>query len=121
EVGLIFIPETQTVDFTLQGKMATYTAAMRGAYQGFFENNIQADFVHIDDIDDYTLLYLPYPIHMKPAASAKLRAWVEAGGTLICEGLPAYFGEHGTVDTVQPGQGLDAVFGALEADVVFAP
>jgi beta-galactosidase len=121
EVGLVFIPETQTLDYLLQGKMTTYTAAMRGAYQGFFENNIQADFVHIDDINAYELLYLPYPIHMKPQASARLRAWVEAGGTLICEGLPAYFGPRGRVDTVQPGQGLDAVFGAREADVQFAP
>ncbi len=121
EVGIVYIPETQVLDYTLQGKVEKYTAAMRGAYQGFFENNIQADFVHIDDIEQYELLYLPYPIHMKGPAAAQLRDWVEAGGTLICEGLPGYFGERGTVDTTQPGQGLNEVFGAREADVQFAP
>lgn len=121
EVGLLYVPETQVVDYLLQGEMTSYTAAMRGAYQGFFDNNIQVDFVHIDDIADYRLLYLPYPIHLKPDTAARIADWVEAGGMLLSEGLPGYFGTRGRVDTVQPGQGLAAVFGARELDVQFAP
>jgi beta-galactosidase len=101
--------------------MRTYTEAMRGAYLGFFENNIQADFVHIDDIDAYELVYLPYPIHLRPESADRIKAFVAKGGRLICEGLPGYFGAHGSVDTVQPGQGLAEVFGALQSEVLFAP
>jgi len=43
------------------------------------------------------------------------------GGTLICEGLPAYFGDHGHVGTVQPNTGLDEMFGAREKYVEFNP
>jgi beta-galactosidase len=121
EIGLVFVPETQVLDFALQGKMETYKTAMRGAYQGFFENNIQADFVHIDDIDAYAALYLPYPIMLKERSAQKLATWVRNGGRLVCEGLPAYFGERGKVGTVQPNYGLDALFGARQTDVQFAP
>ncbi|HEY4200697.1 MAG TPA: alpha-amylase family protein [Devosiaceae bacterium] len=121
EVGLIYAPETQIEEFALVGSMQRYTQAMRGAYQGFFENNIQADFVHIDDIDQYDFLYLPYPIMLKRPSADKLAAWVRNGGKLVSEGLPAYFGEHSHVGPTQPNFGLDALFGAKERDVVFAP
>jgi beta-galactosidase len=121
DIGIVFIPETQVLDYALQGKVDTYTAAMRGAYQGFFAHNIQADFVHIDHIGEYAAVYLPYPIMMTEASARKLVAFVHAGGRLISEGLPAYFGERGHVGQVQPNYGLDALFGARQADVVFAP
>jgi beta-galactosidase len=46
---------------------------------------------------------------------------VEQGGTLISEGLPAYFGDQGRAGTVQPNLGLDQVFGANEHYVEFTP
>jgi beta-galactosidase len=46
---------------------------------------------------------------------------VEQGGTLVSEGLPGYFGDHGHVGTVQPNYGLHEVFGANEIDVQFMP
>ena len=94
---------------------------MWGAYRGFFDNNIQADWVHIDDIDAYDTLYAPYPIMLTAENAAKLAAWVEAGGTLISEACPGYFGDRGRVGTVQPNNGLDAVFGAREVEVEFMP
>jgi beta-galactosidase len=56
---------------------------------------------------------------MKSETVAKLKEYVSNGGTLICEGLPAYFGEHGHVGEVQPNYGLDEVFGARESYVEF--
>jgi beta-galactosidase len=50
-----------------------------------------------------------------------LAAWVKKGGTLISEATPGYFGDRGKVGTVQPHNGLDAVFGVREADVEFMP
>jgi len=51
----------------------------------------------------------------------KLKAWVFAGGTLICEGCPGYFGDRGHVGTVQPNLGLDELFGVRESYVEFTP
>ena len=121
ELGIVYVPETQIFTYAQQGSTEFYSQSMQGAYQGFFENNIQADWVRIDHIDEYDLLYLPFPVMLNEATVAKLKQWVEAGGTLICEGCPAYFGERGHVGQLQPNYGLDELFGAKESYVEFTP
>ncbi|MEF2072735.1 beta-galactosidase [Consotaella aegiceratis] len=123
EIGILVVPEVQEWDYLLsyEGKYDTYAAAMWGAYRGFFDNGFQADWVHADDIDGHDVLYFPYPIMLTAARAKKLADWVEAGGTLIAEACPGYFGDRGRVGTVQPNLGLDAVFGAREDHVEFMP
>ncbi|MBI3469852.1 MAG: beta-galactosidase [Candidatus Solibacter usitatus] len=121
EVGIVFVPESQVFNYVQQGSTQHYAESARGAYQAFFDSNIQADFVRIDHIGEYPLVYLPYPIHLKEASAKKLIAYVEQGGTLISEGLPAYFGERGKVGVRQPNYGLDGLFGARESYVEFTP
>ncbi len=135
DVGIVFVQES--LDFaSIQGTGAgggrgaaaaggeganPYIQSAEGAYQGFFDSNIQADFVSLDDIGQYPVIYLPYPEHLKQATADKLRAYVAQGGKLISEGCPGYFGDGGTVGEVQPNLGLDAVFGARESYVQFTP
>ena len=133
DVGIVFVQES--LDFaSIQGTGAgggraaaggegpnPYVQAAQGAYQGFFDSNIQADFVGIDDIGRYPVVYLPYPEMLKQATADKLRAYVAQGGKLISEGCPGYFGDGGTVGQVQPNLGLDQVFGARESYVQFTP
>ncbi|NLG49471.1 MAG: beta-galactosidase [Chloroflexi bacterium] len=121
DIGILYIPETQLFTYAQQGSTAFYADSMRGAYQGFFANNIQADWVHLDHMDEYQTLYLPFPVMLTRETAQKLRAWVEAGGTLISEGCPGYFGDRGHVGTVQPNLGLDELFGARESYVEFTP
>ena len=121
EVGIVFAPETQLFLYAQQGSTAFYAQSMQGAYRGFFETNIQADWVHIDHLDEYDTLYLPIPVMLSQGTAAKLRGWVAAGGTLIAEGCPAYFGDRGHVGIDQPNFGLDEVFGARESYVEFTP
>ncbi len=119
DVGLVFVPEAEMFNYVQQGSTSFYAESMRGAYQAFFDQNIQPDFVALDDITEYKLIYLAYPVMMTPQTVAKLKAFVAGGGTLISEGLPAYFGEHGHVGEVQPNYGLDELFGARESYVEF--
>ncbi|MEO8658208.1 MAG: alpha-amylase family protein [Bryobacteraceae bacterium] len=121
EVGIAWVPESQIFNYVQQGSTDHYAQSARGAYQAFFDNNIQADLVHIDDIQEYPLVYLPYPLHLKPETVRKLTAFVQNGGKLVSEGLPAYFGEGGKAGTVQPNLGLDKLFGARESYVEFTP
>jgi beta-galactosidase len=123
DIGILVSAEAQAIDYLFNHRHVpeTYGHAMWGAYRGFFDNGIQADWVHFDDIDGYDTLYFPYPIMLTGEHAGRLAVWVEKGGTLISEGCVAYFGDHGHVGTVQPNFGLDAVFGARETEVEFMP
>ncbi|MFW6313543.1 MAG: beta-galactosidase trimerization domain-containing protein, partial [Spirochaetota bacterium] len=98
-----------------------YSDCYEGAYRGFHDINVQADFVHIDDIDQWDFLYLPIPVMLTSETSRRIRDWVAAGGTLVSEGCPAYWGDRAHVGEVQPNQGLDELFGARESYVEFTP
>ena len=119
EIGIVVVPETQLWDYSMYQHSKNYSQAVFGVYQGFFDNNIQADWVRIDDIDQYDLLYLPYPVMLKKASAEKLIRWVEKGGKLISEGCPGYLGDHAWVGEVQPNNGLDKLFGVKESYVEF--
>jgi beta-galactosidase len=121
DVGLVFVPESEMFNYVQQGDTNFYANSIRGAYQAFFDSNIQPDFVAVADIAQYKLIYLPYPLMLKQETVNKLRAYVEQGGTLISEGLPAYFGDHGHAGAIQPNLGLDSLFGARESYVEFVP
>ncbi|HEX3350696.1 MAG TPA: beta-galactosidase [Acetobacteraceae bacterium] len=123
EIGILVVPETQEFDYVLNfdRREKPYPAAMWGAFRGFLENGVQPDWVHIDDIGGYDLLYFPYPIMLTADQAGRLMRWVEAGGTLIAEACPGYFGDHGHVGPIQPNNGLDRVFGAREHEVEFMP
>ena len=121
EIGIVYAPETQFFNYAQQGNTAYYSQSMQGVYRAFFENNIQADWVHIDHIDEYDFLYLPFPVMLSQKTADKLKSWVEAGGILVCEGCPGYFGDKGHVGTVQPNLGFDKLFGVRESYVEFTP
>jgi beta-galactosidase len=136
DVGIVFVQES--LDFAgiqgsggggggrrggaaAEGGGNNYIQSAQGAYQAFFDSNIQADFVALDDIGEYPLVYLPYPEMLTQATADKLRDYVAKGGRLVSEGCPGYFGDGGTAGTVQPNLGLDKLFGARETYVQFTP
>lgn len=121
DIGIVWVPEAPVFNYVKLGNSQHYAESARGAYQGFFDSNIQADYVHIDHLEEYPLVYLPYPVMLKQESAEKLIRYVENGGKLICEGLPGYFGDRGHVGEVQPNLGLDALFGAREKYVEFTP
>ncbi len=123
DIGLLVTDETIAFKLLLgQGtNLDVYDEALSGAYRGFFDNNVQADWVLVDDIDRWDFLFYAYPIMLTDAHAAAIAAWVERGGTLVCQGLPGYFDERCRLATVQPGLGLDRLFGAREEYVELLP
>jgi beta-galactosidase len=121
DIGIVYVPEAAMFASLSESDRDAYANAARGAYQAFFSRNIQADWVHIKDIGDYRLLYLPYPVMLPRSAAGALANWVRDGGRLVSEGCPAYFDGGGRAGTRQPNLGLDEVFGALQEHVEFTP
>ena len=95
---------------------------MLGIYRALFEQNIQADFIHPDEIagglaSKYDVIYLSYPLMLQQPVADALKAYVRGGGTLISEARPAWNNERGYANTRIPGAGLDEVFGAREKEL----
>jgi len=122
-VGIIVLDQVQEFSRLLKqaGPGKFYANCQWGIYQMFFDSKTPVDWVNFEDIDEYRTLYFAYPIQLDLSQAARLAEWVENGGTLICEGMPGYFGNNGIVRTIQPGGGLDKVFGASEKTVEFMP
>lgn len=121
EVGILFVPESQLFLYAQQKSTELFSDSYEGAYRGFHDANVQADFVHIDDLQSWDFLYLPFPVMLTSETAARIKAWVAGGGTLISEGCPAYWGDRAHVGEIQPNLGLDEVFGARESYVEFTP
>lgn len=130
DIGIVFLQEASDFNAVQSSAAAgarngnaagAYDESIEGAYQAFFDSNLQADFVSIDDIGQYPAIYVPFPEMLTQATADKLRDYVAKGGKLISEGFPGYFGDGGTVGTVQPNLGLDHLFGARQSYVQFTP
>lgn len=82
DIGLLVIPEAQAWDDLLNAHHLpdTYRQAMWGAYRGLFDNGLQPDWVHIDDLDTRDTIYAPYPINLTAAHAERLADWVARGG-----------------------------------------
>ena len=123
QIGIVVVRESQVLSYLLSqdGRYDSYADAVHGAYRGFLDNNLQADWVLIDHIDEYDFLYLPYPLMLTRRSADRIRTWVERGGHLVSEGCPGYFGDQASVGVVQPNHSLDQVFGCVESTVAFMP
>ncbi len=121
DIGIAFVPESERFNFAQQGNTEFYSQSARGAYMAFFDSNIQADWVHIKDVGEYPIVYLPYPVMLSSETARRLREYVARGGYLISEGMPAYFGDRARAGETQPNYGLDELFGAREIDADFTP
>ena len=64
----------------------------------------------------YSVLYLPYSYALDDQAVQALRDYVQNGGTLWADGLPAWKNEYGEMRPRIPG-GLGDVFGADASDI----
>lgn len=123
DIGILFLPESESASYllSLYGNENLYGSMMSGAYRGFFDNNIQADFVRMEDLETVKALYLPFPVAMSSEHAGRLEDWVKQGGVLISEACPGYFGDRFHVGGAQPGNGLEELFGVEQCRAEFMP
>jgi beta-galactosidase GanA len=100
--------------------------SLLGAYRALFEENIPADYLHIEEIEkgrlsDYKALYMPFSLTFTEAAASQVREFVRSGGTVVAEARTAWNDETGVCGEVIPGFGLSEVFGCREVGVYSRP
>lgn len=120
EVAVLYSPPNQVLAWAATGNEKTATDSVLGAHGALYERNHVVDLIHPKEIeagllDRYKVLVAPFPYWLSAEIAERLRAWVEAGGTLIGE---AYLGgwdvEQGRHHTTLPGYGLHEVFGVRQ-------
>jgi beta-galactosidase GanA len=121
DVAIVVLPESQLFNYVMEFDASAYAGEVMGLYRALWEANIQVDFIKTDKIGQYPVVYLPFPLLIEQEHAEALREYVENGGTLISHACPAHFDDNGYCSFRIPGQGLDAVFGAVEDGVEYIP
>lgn len=121
EIAVLVCEEAQAHCYASQGSTEAYSLSVQGAYNAFYDSNIQCDFVKLDQIGHHDLLYVPFPVALSDATVETLKEWVRSGGCMMAEGCFGYFNDRAHAFPRQPSRGFDEVFGCVEESVSFAP
>lgn len=93
-----------------------------GVYRAFWQKQIPVDFVNAPtltnaDLQQYKIVFLPYPVMLSKRVADAVKQYVANGGTAVAEARLAWNDARGYASPVIPGFGLDRVFGAREASI----
>ena len=121
QVGLLLLPDAQLFCHAMYESTDFYSLAYQGAYDAFTDAGIQVDPILLEHLEDYELVYVPFPTVLTDVEISTLTNWVESGGTLITEGCLGYFDEMIHAHEHQPSRGLDKLVGAIQSKVSFGP
>lgn len=123
EIGIVYNPLTQMVGgMQRRDYPAALTNSLIGYYQTFANHNIPVDFIHLQhienqDLSQYKLVIVPYPIMFTQKAANGLKEFVENGGYVLAEARLAWNDDRGYASEIIPGLGLHDVFGVREDEV----
>jgi hypothetical protein len=127
QVGILYNPETLLL-IEMDGRSQAVAKraqeplwSLEGTYAALQRAHIPVDFVHLQELKTgaaqrYSVLYAPYSYALDDQAVQALRDYVQNGGTLWADGLPAWKNEYGEMRPRIPG-GLGDVFGADASDI----
>lgn len=123
EIGIVYNPLTQMVGGMQRNDFpAALSQSLIGYFQTFANHNIPVDFIHRKHIEDndlsqYKLIIIPYPIMFTRKAAAGLRAFVENGGYVLAEARIGWNDDCGYASEIIPGLGMHDIFGVREKEI----
>lgn len=123
EVALLYHPENQIFAWTATGTEKTATNSLLGTHKALYRRNFKVDFIHPIELDhgilqNYKIVYVPFPYYLSEKICQALAAWVHSGGILIGESYFAgWYVERGHHQTMVPGYSLHKVFKARQGAV----
>jgi len=126
DVAILYNPENQIFAWEATGSEFSATDSLLGTHKALYKRNFSVDFIHPGEfetgiLEDYRVLFVPFPYCLSEAMCRAIETWVKAGGTVIGE---SYFGgwdrERGHHATIVPGYGLHEMFKVCQ-DVAVPP
>lgn len=121
DIGLLLSDEAMIFCYNQYNDTRYYSYSYQGAYDAMTDLGYQVDPIRLWQMNDYKVVYVPFPIALSDETVGKIRSWVEEGGTLISEACFGYFTEHGHVHAKQLNRELNEVFGCEEKSVHLGP
>ncbi|MCL6630112.1 MAG: beta-galactosidase, partial [Armatimonadetes bacterium] len=121
ECAIVVVPESQLFAYLADGKTDAYWKSVYGIYRALWNVNVQVDFCTLDRVNNYPLVFLPFPLMLEEWQVDRLKDYVSRGGVLVSDAAPAHFTDHGYCSFTVPGAGLDEVFGAVEDEMEYVP
>ncbi|WP_274653363.1 beta-galactosidase [Paenibacillus humicola] len=119
EAAVLLLEEAQAHCYAAYGSTQYYSLSLQGVYEAFMHANIQCDIIKLDQIHDYAVVYVPFPVALKDSTVSALIEWTRSGGSLIGEAGFGYFTDQAHAIETQPNRGMEAVFGCREKRVSF--
>ncbi|MGE5557570.1 MAG: beta-galactosidase [Bacillota bacterium] len=116
-------PINDLVNYAALGCHCQIKNSIKGLHKALWSLDYLLDFVRIDELvvdqeyKQYKVIYLPFPIWISRRSVAKLKEWVAAGGTLVCEASAGQLDETFFTTVKAPGLGLDELFGCVRRDI----
>jgi beta-galactosidase len=95
---------------------------IRGTYKSLWDHGIALDFLEESQLAkrglSYKVLFLPFPVSLKPSLIASLRDYVQQGGVVVSEACPGRLSEYGLAAPGAMPPVLRELFGVTHQDVV---
>jgi beta-galactosidase len=123
EIGIVYNPLSQMVGgMQRRDYPGAHTNSLIGYFRAFADHNIPVDFIHRhhlerQELDQYKLVIIPWPIMITAEAAEGIRAFVASGGYVLAEARIGWNDERGYASDIIPGLGLHEVFGVRENEV----
>ncbi len=123
EIGIVYNPLSQMVGGMQHSHYPdAHTNSLLGYFRAFADQNIPVDFIHRKHLEkqelaDYKLVLVPWPLMITKEAAEGIRVFVENGGHILAEARIGRKDERGYASEIIPGLGLHDVFGVREHEV----
>ncbi len=123
EIGIVYNPLSQMVGgLQRRDYPGAHTNSLIGYFRAFADYNVPVDFIHREhlekqELSQYKLVIVPWPIMITREAAEGIRAFVENGGRVLAEARIGWNDERGYASEIIPGLGLHEVFGVREHEV----
>ncbi len=98
--------------------------SIAGTFKALYEGNISVDILRMDReinlevLKSYKILFLPFQIVMRQEIANVLKEYVKQGGWVVADARTATVNELDFAYKINPGAGLDTLFGAVRTDWV---
>jgi beta-galactosidase len=123
EIGIVYNPLSQMVGgMQRRDYPGAHTNSLIGYFRAFADHNVPVDFIHREhlekqELSQYKLVILPWPVMITREAADGIKAFVENGGHVLAEARIGWNDDRGYASEIIPGLGLHEVFGVREHEV----